>query len=94
MSFRSRQKYINAGYSPVCDIEERVLESGEMIKEMIDQSEKVLPPPELFDLKNQLEAGVDMEEVNPTLFKPKSVDFNKVVRKYTKKKVENVDSDN
>lgn len=89
MSFRARQKYVSAQFKPVTEYEEKYLESGELVSQPINQSEKVLPDPELFDLKNQIDAGVDMEEVNSKVFKAKTVDADTVVRKYTKKKVEN-----
>lgn len=91
MSFRARQKYCGAQFKSVTEYEDKVLESGEMVSQPINQSEKVLPDPELFDLKNQIDAGVDMEEVNSKVFRAKTVDADKVVRKYTKKSKESVD---
>lgn len=85
MSFRARQKYVGAQFKCVTEYEDKVLESGEMVSQPINQSEKVLPDPELFDLKNQIDAGVDMEEVNSKVFRAKTVDADTVVRKYTKK---------
>ena len=90
MPFRCRQK-LNLGSSKVVNaLAERVLESGEYVSELEDLGKKRLPDPELFELKNQIDAGVDMEEVDSKLFSQKVVNADNIVRKYTKKKeVEN-----
>lgn len=94
MSFRARQKYVGAQFKSVTEYEDKILETGEMVSQAINQSEKVLPDPELFDLKNQIDAGVDMEEVNSKVFKTKKVDADTVVRKYTKRSNNVEESDN
>ena len=85
MSFRCRQKCNMAFGISVYEPEEIELPSGEIQTVMVDMTEKTMPDPELFDLKNQLEAGIDIEEVNSNVLKAKSIDANKVIRKYTKK---------
>lgn len=93
MSFRLRQKYEPAFGKSVYEAEEQELPSGEIQTVMVDLSEKTMPDPELFDLKNQLDAGIDIEEVNSKVLKSKSVDAEKVIRKYTKK-VKNEETSN
>lgn len=83
MSFRQRQKFHPAGCSPVVFLESKTLENGVVVQEMVDQSEKVLPKPELFDLENQLKAGVNLEEVNSKVFSAKSVNADEVIGKFT-----------
>ena len=85
MPFRMRQKYVPAFGEGVFEAEETELPSGEITTKMNNLSEKALPEPELFDLKNQLEAGIDLEEVNSKIMSSKSVNAEKVIRKYTKK---------
>lgn len=93
MSFRLKQKY-NPSFGFECfESEEQELPSGEIVTVMENQSEKTMPEPELFDLKNQLEAGIDIEEVNSKVMKSSSVDAGKVIRKYTKK-VKNEETSN
>lgn len=94
MSFRCRQILKLAQSCPVIQYEDKTLESGEIISQSKDLCKEKLPDPELFDINAQLKAGVDLEEVNSKVFKAKRVDIDTVVRKYTKKKVENVDTDN
>ena len=60
MPFRLRQKYVPAFGETVYEPEETTLPSGEIQTIMVDLTEKTLPEPELFDLKNQLEAGIDL----------------------------------
>ena len=93
MSFRIRQKYSMEFGGSVYEAEETELPSGEIQTVMVDLSEKTMPEPELFDLKNQLEAGIDIEEVNSKVLKSSSVDAGKVIRKYTKK-VKNEETSN
>ena len=85
MPFRERQKLHIAFPCAVAEPELVELPTGEFIVEMVNQSEKLMPDPELFDLKNQLQAGVNLEEVNSKVMSASSVDANSVVRKYTKK---------
>lgn len=90
MAFRCRQKLRLANFQPVVMYEQVTLESGEIIEQANDLTQEKLPNPELFDINNQIKAGIDMEEVNSKVLKPSIVDVNNVVRKYTKrKKVEN-----
>jgi hypothetical protein len=63
------------------------LESGQIIEQEKDLSEEKLPDAELFDLDNVLKAGIEPEEVQSTIMKDKSVNVDKVIRKYTKKTV-------
>lgn len=85
MPFRFIQHLSLAGFAKVLEPEETQLESGEIIHELADQSEKSIPEAELFDLKNQLKAGISLEEVNSAVMSDSSVDAAKVVRKYVKK---------
>lgn len=85
MPFRERQVFHAAVPSPVIEREEITTPSGEVETEFNDQSEKLMPDPELFDLKNQLNAGIEPEEVNSKVMSVKSVSAQSVVRKYTKK---------
>lgn len=66
------------------EIEEHENKNGEFVTEPTDQNKK-LPDVEMFNLKNMLDAGVDLEEVNSKIISTKSIDAGKVVRKYTKK---------
>ena len=85
MAFRFKQKYKPAFGKDCFEAEEHELPSGEIQTILENQSEKTMPEPELFDLKNQLEAGIDLEEVNSKIMSSKSVNAEKVIRKYTKK---------
>lgn len=85
MPFRLKQKYKPAFGNACFESEEQELPSGEIQTIMKNQCEKTMPAPELFDLKNQLEAGIDLEEVNSKVLSSKSVNAGKVIRKYTKK---------
>lgn len=85
MPFRFKQKYNPSFGGSVYEAEETELPSGEFQTKMIDLTEKTMPEPELFDLKNQLEAGIDLEEVNSKVMPNKTVNAEKVIRKYTKK---------
>lgn len=90
MSFRCRQKFKNAKCQSVVEPEQVTLESGEIVTQVKDLGKEKLPDPELFDLKAQIEAGIDMEEVNSKVLRSSHVSAESVVRKYVKKeKVEN-----
>ena len=84
MAFRFKQKYKPSFGNACFEAEEHELTSGEIQTIMENQCEKTMPEPELFDLKNQLEAGIDLEEVNSKILSSKSVNAEKVIRKYTK----------
>ena len=86
MAFRCRQKLDLATCTPVFEVQEKVLESGEYVQELADLGAKRLPDPELFDLGNQLKAGVQLEEVNSKVLGSKSVDAAKLIKKFTAKK--------
>lgn len=81
MSFRCRQYIRLAHCTPVTVHEQVTLESGEIVNESKDLGQETLPDAELFDLKNQLKAGIDLEEVNSKVLKPSKIDGSKVVRK-------------
>lgn len=85
MPFRLRQKYQPAFGNACFEPDKQELPSGEIRTIMVNQSEQTMPEPELFDLKNQLEAGIDIEEVNSKVLPSKSINAEKVIRKYTKK---------
>lgn len=86
MSFRCRQRYKGAHCDSVIVQELVTLESGELVKESKDLTQEQMPDMELFDINNQLKAGIDLEEVNSKVMKSSKVDVDKVVRKYTTKK--------
>lgn len=90
MPFPVKQRYLVPFHIPVHEIEDGVNENGKYVHKLVNQSEKVMPDIELFRLENQLDAGVDLEEVNSKVFKTKSVTEDSIVRKYTKKKGEKV----
>lgn len=93
MSFRCRQKLRVPPCIPVTVLEQVTLESGEVVNSVKDLGKEKLPDPELFDINNQLKAGIDLEEVSSKVLRSSKIDAEKVVRKYTKKKVENVDTE-
>lgn len=84
MSFRCRQKLNLSPSFEMFSKEEKTLENGECVSTLVS-SVKDLPDPELFRLKNQLAAGVNLEEVNSKVLSPKSVDLSRVFT--TKKEV-------
>lgn len=84
MPFRCRQKFHLASISPAIEREEITLPTGDIETQFNDLSEKTLPDPELFDLKNQLDAGIEPEEVTSTVIKSSTIDGAKLIRKYTK----------
>lgn len=94
MSFRCRQKYRGSHCEKAIVQELVTLESGELVKQSKDLTEEQMPDMELFDINNQLKAGVDLEEVNSKVFKSSKVDADSVVRKYVRKETKNVDADN
>ena len=64
--------------------EEHFNQDGELICESVAQN-KTLPDPEMFDLQNMLDAGVDLEETSSKVIGAKSINADTVVRKYVKK---------
>lgn len=85
MPFRTKNHYLYRISSATPEIEQKILPTGEYVKELVDQNEKTLPDPVLFDLKNQINAGLELEEVNSKITRAKSVNAEKLIRKYTKK---------
>lgn len=85
MPFRERQRFHAAVPSPVIEREEVTLPTGEVEVQYADQTDKIMPDPELFDLKNQLAAGIEPEEVNSKVMSVNSVSAESIVRKYNKK---------
>lgn len=84
MPFKVLQKYRSAHCSPVTVVTQVTLESGEVIQKTKDISEEKLPDPELFQLDKMIKAGVDLEEVNSKVLSSRSVDAEKVVKKFKK----------
>ena len=84
MAFRLKQKLRLASSFVAQELEQTILESGEVVEKRVAQNKK-LPDPVMFELKNVLKAGVQPEEVQTAIFQPKSVDADNVVRKYTRK---------
>lgn len=64
MPFPCKARIRLAPSVPVVVLEDVTLESGELTRETVDLGKEVLPDASLFDLKNQLKAGVDLEEVS------------------------------
>lgn len=91
MSFRCRQKLKLGKCQIVTEPEQVTLESGEIVYKLKDLGKEKLPDPELFELQNQIEAGVDMEEVNSKVLRSSKVNADNIVRKYIKK--ENVENE-
>ena len=85
MPFRTRQKYKQSVCIPVMREKRVELESGQIIDKSEDMCQVKLPEAELFDIKNVLGAGIDLEEVSSTILGSKQIDADKVIRKYTKK---------
>ena len=83
--FRERQKFYLEPTGHVYQDELIENKNGEYVMTSTDLSTLVLPDAENFDLKNMLDAGVDMEEVNSKVLSQKIVNADNVVRKYTKK---------
>lgn len=94
MPFRERQKVHLATFTPVAELEMVTTPDGEVEVELVDQSDKAMPDPELFDLKNQLKAGITQEEVQSAIMSPSTVNADAVVRKYTKKSTQEVKNEN
>lgn len=85
MPFRCRQVCHLAGCSPVVSLESKTLENGSIVVELVDQSEKKLPDPALFDLETQIDSGVNLQEVNSKVLSASSVNADEVIDKFTKK---------
>lgn len=68
MSFRQKQKLRIAPFCRVVEMRDKTLETGEVIHEGEDLCKTKLPNPELFDLRNQIKAGVNLQEVNSKVF--------------------------
>lgn len=73
MSFRCRQRLRLAPSIPVIVSKDTTLESGEVVPTKEDLTKEQLPDPALFDLQNQLKAGVDLEEVNSKVMRRSKV---------------------
>lgn len=84
MAFRLKQKLCLAPSFVPQELEQTILESGEVVERLTPQNKK-MPDPAMFELKNVLKAGVQPEEVQTAIFQPKSVNADNVVRKYTRK---------
>lgn len=90
--FRRKQKLSLSPSFVIYEPEEHFNNDGELIMESVAQN-KTLPDPEMFDLKNMIDAGIDQEEVKSAVLSPSNVNADSVVRKYTKK-VSDESSDN
>ena len=73
MSFRCRQRLRLAPSVPVIVSKDTTLESGEVVPTKEDLTKEQLPDPALFDLQNQLKAGIDLEEVNSKVMRRSKV---------------------
>ena len=86
MPFRERQRYKIPGYTNINYIQEIVdPDTGEVHEITEDVINKELPKPELFNLKTQLKAGIDQEEVKSQILTDNNVNIDRVIRKYTKR---------
>lgn len=85
MPFRRIQPLRLAGYASVYEPTEVIQKNGNIEYTLEDKAEVSLPEAELFDINNQLAAGIPLEEVNSKVMSVKSVNADNVVRKYTKK---------
>ena len=85
MPFRRIQPLKLAGYAHVFEPTEVIQKNGNIEYTLEDKADVRLPEAELFDLTNQLDAGISLEEVNSKVIGTKSVNADTVVRKYTKK---------
>lgn len=74
MPFRQLQKYYGGRSTVVVDFEQKTLENGNLVFQAVNQSEKSLPKRELFELENQLKAGVNLEEVNSKVIGSRFID--------------------
>lgn len=81
MSFRCRQRLSIASSTPVIAIDDQALESGEIVKVSTDLCKEKLPDPELFDLNNQIKAGIDQEEVSSKVISHRRVSGKTLARK-------------
>lgn len=82
--FRRKQKLNIAPSFIIFEPESHFNNNGEMITELVAQN-KNLPSSDMFDLKNMLDAGIDIEETSSKIIGAKSVNADNIVRKYTKK---------
>ena len=73
MSVRCRQRLRLAPSVPVIVSKDTTLESGEVVPTKEDLTKEQLPDPALFDLQNQLKAGIDLEEVNSKVMRRSKV---------------------
>lgn len=92
MSFRCRQKLKLGSCQVVMEPEQVTLESGEIVTQIKDLGKEKLPDSELFELKNQLKAGVELEEVNSKVLRSSKVSADSIVRKYLRKETKNIDN--
>ena len=84
MSFRKRQDLSICFPANVFVREDTTLENGSIISSYQDAN-KDLPDPELFKLKNLLDAGVNLEEVNSKVLGTKKIDAQSVVEHFESK---------
>lgn len=84
MAFRYKQRLRLAPSFVPQELEQTILESGEVVERLTPQNKK-MPDPAMFELKNVLNAGVQPEEVQTKIMRPTSVNADNVVRKYTRK---------
>lgn len=89
MPFRVKQKYVQSICIPVIHEKQVELESGQIVNKNEDLCQVKLPEAELFDMKNVIDAGIELEEVSSTILGSKQIDADKVIRKYTKKSKNN-----
>lgn len=84
MSFRCRQKYHSAPTGSVVAFEPKTLETGVVEVNAVDMCEKVLPKPELFNLRTNIEAGVNMKETSSKILSGASINIEDMVKESEK----------
>lgn len=71
--FRARQKMVCAAAFPVVYPVYKTNESGETIREEVNQSEVELPDCSTADISNLLAAGIEPQRVNTKILAPRDV---------------------
>lgn len=85
MPFRRVQRFKAGKFVPVIEESDKTLETGNVIREVENQCDIQLPDASLFDINNQIKAGIDLEEVNSKVLTTPKIALKDVVRKYTRK---------
>ena len=84
MSFRCKQKFVLSPSAPIFALEDITLETGIIEQKSSNLCNKVLPEPELFNLDDNIKAGVNLKEVSSVILSSKSVSVSDVIGKEVK----------